>query len=73
MTKILSTAALIFILTAALSTAEAAPNCKTGKPCGNSCIAQDKECHIAPPAAKVCKTGKPCGNTCIAQDKVCHQ
>lgn len=54
MTKILSVAALAFIMTAALSAAEAAPNCKTGKPCGNSCIAQDKECHIAPPAAKVC-------------------
>jgi hypothetical protein len=22
-----------------------APHCKTGKPCGNSCIAQNKECH----------------------------
>jgi len=23
-----------------------APNCKKGKPCGNTCIAQDKVCHI---------------------------
>jgi hypothetical protein len=23
-----------------------APNCKKGKPCGKSCIAMDKECHI---------------------------
>jgi hypothetical protein len=22
-----------------------APNCKKGKPCGNSCIAKDKVCH----------------------------
>lgn len=22
-----------------------APNCKKGKPCGNSCIAMDKVCH----------------------------
>ena len=73
MTKILSIAALAFVMTAALSTAEAAPNCTKGKPCGDTCIAQDKECHITPPAAKVCKTGKPCGNSCIAQDKECHK
>ncbi len=23
-----------------------APNCKKGKPCGKTCIAKDKECHI---------------------------
>jgi len=22
------------------------PNCKKGKPCGNTCIAMDKVCHI---------------------------
>src|ERR1700733_13674797 len=51
--RILSIATLIFILTAGLSSSYAAPNCKTGKACGDSCIAQDKECHIAPPPAKV--------------------
>ena len=51
--------------------AQAAPTCKTGKPCGDTCISADKECHI--PAAKQCKTGKPCGNTCISKDKECHQ
>ena len=25
--------------------AATAPHCKTGKPCGNSCIAQNKTCH----------------------------
>jgi hypothetical protein len=27
------------------STIVDAPKCKTGKPCGNSCIAKDKVCH----------------------------
>jgi hypothetical protein len=27
------------------STSGGAPHCKTGKPCGNSCIAQNKVCH----------------------------
>jgi hypothetical protein len=31
---------------AAATPAKAAPNCKKGKPCGNTCIAKDKECHI---------------------------
>jgi hypothetical protein len=30
---------------AAAETAKKAPNCKKGKPCGNSCIAMDKVCH----------------------------
>jgi hypothetical protein len=25
---------------------QAQPNCKTGKPCGNSCISRDKTCRI---------------------------
>lgn len=29
-----------------LSTAAAAPNCKKGIPCGNTCIAADRICHI---------------------------
>ena len=55
------------------SMATAAPSCKNGVPCGNTCIAKGKTCHITPPKPPVCKTGKPCGNTCIAKDKVCHQ
>ena len=47
----------------------AAPQCTTGKPCGDTCIAKDKKCHI--PKAKVCKTGKACGDSCIAKDKTC--
>ena len=68
MTKTLMVLALL--LSAPLPV-QAAPNCKTGKPCGDTCIAQDKECHIPPPTQ--CKTGKPCGNSCIAQDKECHK
>jgi hypothetical protein len=33
-------------LCAAPAASAKAPNCKKGKPCGNSCIAKDKECHI---------------------------
>ena len=60
--------ALAFGLGSGLAFADP-PKCTTGKPCGNSCIAKDKECHI--PKAKECKTGKPCGDTCIAKDKTC--
>lgn len=35
-------AAVLFTLA---SIAEAAPNCKKGKPCGGACIAQDKTCR----------------------------
>ena len=52
------------------TSATAAPNCKTGVPCGNTCIAKGKVCHQ--PKPPVCDKGKPCGNTCIAKDKVCH-
>lgn len=51
------------------SPASAATTCTKGKPCGNACIAKDKECHIS--QAKQCKNGKPCGDTCIAKDKQC--
>jgi hypothetical protein len=30
----------------AAAAAAGAPNCKKGKPCGKTCIAQDKVCHI---------------------------
>jgi hypothetical protein len=29
-----------------LCKADAAPVCKTGKPCGKACIAKDKVCHV---------------------------
>jgi hypothetical protein len=56
------------------TTASAAPHCTKGVPCGDSCIAAGKVCHIAPPPAPNCKPGKskPCGHTCIALNKVCH-
>jgi hypothetical protein len=53
------------------SAAQAAPVCKTGVACGNTCIAKGKTCHATPPKP-VCKTGVACGNTCIAKGKVCH-
>ena len=71
MRKILSAALLAVVLAvSASSAAMAVPECKTGKPCGDSCIAKDKTCHIAAPA-KQCKTGKLCGDTCISKDKTC--
>ena len=69
------TLAMLAAFTLALSiagAAGAAPTCKSGVPCGNTCIAKGKVCHVTPPKPPVCKTGKPCGNTCIAKDKVCH-
>ena len=30
---------------AAAQTGGGAPKCKTGKPCGNACIAMNKTCH----------------------------
>ena len=39
---------LIIVLAALAlaSTASAAPNCTKGVPCGNSCIAKGKVCHV---------------------------
>jgi hypothetical protein len=65
--------ALAIVLTFAFGvagSATAAPQCKTGVPCGNTCIAKGKTCHIKP-AALQCKTGIPCGNSCIAKGKKC--
>jgi hypothetical protein len=45
--------------------------CPNGVPCGNSCIAVGKTCHVSTPPH--CTTGIPCGNTCIAKGKVCHK
>lgn len=71
MLKIVSTVAIALALGLSSFPAEAAKTCKTGKLCGNSCIAADKECHAAAAPAKTCKTGKLCGNTCIAATKTC--
>ena len=41
------------------TSASAAPNCKVGVPCGNTCIAKGKVCHVTtPPAPKHCKDPK---------------
>ena len=70
MLKVLKTALFATLLSLNFALiAEAGPTCTTGKPCGDTCISKDKECHV--PAAKVCKTGKPCGDSCIAQSKTC--
>ena len=52
----------------------AAPNCKAGVsiPCGNSCIAKGKECHIKATHPD-CKKGKLCGNSCIKATDICHK
>lgn len=52
-------------------------NCVIGKPCGNSCIAQDRMCCKEPSVASaetfpICSCGKPCGKSCIAHDRTCY-
>lgn len=42
-------AALLAGILAAVPSALQAQNCKKGKPCGRSCIAQDKVCRIGAP------------------------
>lgn len=71
---------------AADEAASSGPQCDKGKPCGNTCIAAWKECHVGqgtattvpaytPPtrSAPRCKTGKPCGNSCISWSKKCRK
>ena len=71
MKRILVLAAILAMSAAPLTAANAAaPNCTNGIPCGNTCIAKGKTCHIKP-AGLQCKTGVPCGNTCIAKGKKC--
>jgi hypothetical protein len=62
----------VVLATGIMPVAYAAPECKSGKACGESCIAKDKICHIPKPA-KECKTGKLCGDSCISKEKVCHK
>lgn len=54
------------------SAAQAAPNCKTGVACGNTCIAKGKVCHVTPPKPN-CTKGKLCGKACIKATDVCHK
>ncbi|MDB5397485.1 MAG: hypothetical protein JWM91_4991 [Rhodospirillales bacterium] len=51
MKTILSGIALVLTLSFGIvSISDAAPHCSKGKPCGDSCIAKDKECHVGAPA-----------------------
>lgn len=72
MIKIASTIFALAIGIGFSTFSDAAAHCPKGKPCGNSCIAKDKTCHLDN-STKVCKTGKPCGNGCIAKDKTCKK
>jgi len=49
--------------------------CKSGIPCGNSCIAKGQTCHVQRQTGPTCKAGrtKPCGRTCIPMNRTCHQ
>jgi hypothetical protein len=55
----------------ALGLSAQAKDCKKGKACGNTCIAQTATCHMDEKKAKVCKKGKACGDTCIAATATC--
>jgi hypothetical protein len=72
MNQFISTALLALSLSLSFTAvADTAPKCTTGKPCGDTCIPKDKECHATAASAKKCTTGKPCGDTCIPKDKTC--
>ena len=78
MKKLIHSLVLVLVLSVSAISFEGvaqAKNCKKGKACGNTCIAQDAVCSTdsAKPAkpAKNCKKGKACGNTCIAKDAEC--
>jgi hypothetical protein len=49
MTRILALAVALALTTGAVS--NAAPQCVKGKPCGNTCIAKGKVCHVTTPSA----------------------
>jgi hypothetical protein len=67
----LAVIALIFIP----AVAEAQPNCKKGKPCGNSCIAVSKTCRIGTaepekkPVLSTAGTSIPDGAKWVADDR----
>jgi hypothetical protein len=74
---IAAAAALVFASAAQAAGAPGAgraPHCTTGVPCGNTCIAKGKTCHITPAVGPHCSANSQvCGHTCIAKGKVCHQ
>lgn len=43
---VVALAALMLLSSAALGQ----PNCRKGKPCGNTCIAQNRTCRVGPPS-----------------------
>lgn len=49
--------------------------CKSGIPCGNTCIAKGQTCRIQRQSGPTCRPGrtKPCGRTCIPVRNTCHQ
>lgn len=65
---------------AIVSTANAQPpanpgiTCKSGIPCGNTCIAKGQVCHVRRQSGPTCRSGrtKPCGLTCIPIRNTCH-
>lgn len=40
----------VALITVAAVASEAQPNCRKGKPCGNTCIAQNRTCRVGPPS-----------------------
>lgn len=49
----------------AISNADAQKNCRKGIPCGNTCIAANKVCHIGTPSTP--STSSPSDSTAVAQ------
>lgn len=50
-----------------------AKTCSKGKPCGGTCIAIEKVCHIDDVAGlPQCVVGCACGRSCISCDDQCH-
>ncbi len=45
---------------------DAAPTCTKGKPCGDACIAKDKECHVGAAADTMASKGVPATKTMTA-------
>jgi hypothetical protein len=56
LSSILLVLALSFGVT---SISDAAPTCTKGKPCGESCIAKDKECHVGAAADTMATKSTP--------------
>jgi len=69
--------ALVAFTGAADATTAANPGvqCKSGVPCGSSCIAKGQVCHVTRKGGPNCRGGrtKPCGRTCIPVGRTCRQ